>query len=186
MTMSDTKTRLLDAAAKGMQSQGYNAYSFHDLSAAVGIKTASIHYHFATKAALGAALARRYTATFMAALGDPGAGEPDDRLKHYASLFRTALHDGRMCLCGMIGAEIDTVPEEVAVEVRAFFAANHAWLAEVFGRTGRSEARALARHFLATLEGAMLAARVSGDLASFDEVAGTSLSLMGMSRSAAD
>jgi TetR/AcrR family transcriptional regulator, transcriptional repressor for nem operon len=176
--MADTKTRLLDAATKGMQTHGYNAYSFHDLSASVGIKTASIHYHFPTKAALGEALASRYTAQFMAALGDADSGTPEDCLRRYAGLFRAALHDGRMCLCGMIGAEIDTVPEQVARQVRSFFETNHIWLAEVFVRMGKSPAtaRTQARLFLAILEGAMIIARVGGELSSFDEVADIALS----------
>ena len=176
--MTDTKTQLLDAAAKGMQTRGYNAYSFHDLSAAVGIRTASIHYHFPTKAALGEALASRYTAQFMAALGSADSGTPDDCLAHYAGLFRPSLHDGRMCLCGMIGAEIDTVPEPVARQVRGFFETNHDWLARVFERKGMSapSARQQAKLFLATLEGAMLVARVGGDLSSFDEIAKAALS----------
>jgi TetR/AcrR family transcriptional repressor of nem operon len=178
--MSDTKTRLLDAAALCVQTRGYNGFSFHDLTDAVGIKTASIHYHFPTKSELGQALTRRYTNQFMTALGDAEIGPPETCLRRYVALFRTALDDGRMCLCGMMGAEVSGIPDEVASEVRAFFEANHVWLACVLERGGKSKssAREQARLLVAALEGAMLVARVSGDRASFDGVAKFALALV--------
>ena len=76
MKINSTKKELLDAASLLVQTRGYNGFSFHDLGAAVGITTASIHYHFPTKAYLGQQLVKRYTAEFMAALGDPEASPP--------------------------------------------------------------------------------------------------------------
>ena len=37
---------ILDAAEKRIRSVGYNAFSFRDLADDVGIRSASIHYHF--------------------------------------------------------------------------------------------------------------------------------------------
>ena len=178
METGDTKTKLLDAAGALVQTRGYHGFSFHDLASEVGITTASIHYHFPTKAILGQALVKRYTLLFLNALGKPDAAPPVQCLKHYAGIFRAALLDGRMCLCGMIGAEVDGVPAEVALEVRQFFAVNLTWLTCVFEAAGESPitARAKARLFLSTLEGAMLIARAGGDRGSFDEVTKTVLS----------
>ena len=61
MSATDTATKLLDAAQHFVQTRGFNAFSYKDLAAAVGIRTASIHYHFPTKGDLGAALMQRYT-----------------------------------------------------------------------------------------------------------------------------
>src|SRR6516165_9690724 len=142
METNSTKTLLLDAASLLVQTRGYNGFSFHDLGAAVGITTASIHYHFPTKANLGQQLVKRYTTEFMAALGDPKASPPSQRLRRYVRLFRAALSEGRMCLCGMIGAEVDGVPAEVSAEVREFFRANELWLTRVFERAGAHPATA--------------------------------------------
>jgi TetR/AcrR family transcriptional repressor of nem operon len=183
MEMSSTKKELLDAASLLVQTRGYNGFSFHDLAAAVGITTASIHYHFPTKANLGQQLVRRYTAEFVAALGDPKASPPSQRLRHYAGLFRAALSEGRMCLCGMIGAEVDAVPAEISAEVREFFRANELWLVLVFEGAGAhtATARKKARLFVSALEGAMLIARASGDIGSFDDVTKTALAICGIS-----
>ena len=62
---------ILDAAERAIRDRGYNAVSFRDLAAAVGVKSASVHHHFPTKADLGAAVARRYAERFLDALGDP-------------------------------------------------------------------------------------------------------------------
>ena len=183
MKTNSTKKKLLDAASLLVQTRGYNGFSFHDLAAAVGITTASIHYHFPTKANLGQQLVKRYTAEFMAALGDPKASPPSPRLRHYVGLFRAALSEGRMCLCGMIGAEVDGVPAEVSAEVREFFRANELWLMRVFEAAGAhtATARRKARLFVSALEGAMLIARASGDTGSFDDVTKTALAICGIS-----
>ncbi len=47
----------------------------------------------------------------------------------YVALFRKALEDGnRMCLCGIMAAEYDDLPDAVKVEVAAFADLNIDWL----------------------------------------------------------
>jgi TetR/AcrR family transcriptional regulator, transcriptional repressor for nem operon len=165
---------LLDAAAELVQTRGYNGFSFHDLAATVGIKTASIHYHFPTKGKLGEALAKRYREDFMTALGEPEAFAPASQIDRYIGLFGKTLREGRMCLCGIVGAEVDCVPTDVRQEIKAFFNANELWLAAVFQKSGvgADGAGAKAQALVAILEGAMLVARVRDDITQFDRVAG--------------
>ncbi|MEM6867960.1 MAG: TetR/AcrR family transcriptional regulator [Cyanobacteria bacterium P01_C01_bin.121] len=47
-----------------MRCRGYSAFSYADISKQVGIRKASIHYHFASKEALVQALVKRYHNTF--------------------------------------------------------------------------------------------------------------------------
>ena len=51
-----TANRILDVAERLVQLRGYNAFSYADVAKAVGIRKASLHYHFATKGDLGLAL----------------------------------------------------------------------------------------------------------------------------------
>lgn len=99
-----------------VQSHGYNALSFRELAKEVGIKSASVHYHFPTKGDLGAALARRYTEEGAAYLAELLA-TPEDAtwcLARYTEIFRSALaNDNRMCLCGIMSAELDDLLAEV-------------------------------------------------------------------------
>jgi len=185
MVDMDTKQKLLDAATELAQTRGYNGFSFHDLADRVSVRTASIHYHYPTKADLGRALVTRYTDAFMRGLGPP-AGPVEQRLRHYIGCFRAAVSQGRMCLCGMIGAEVEAVPPELAREVGRFFAANEEWLIEVFAGSGlaKAAARSRARLTLAALEGGMILARVSRNAAHFEDVAKAILALGAASRAA--
>ena len=61
MTTTDTRETIMRAAGAMVQNRGYNALSFRELAAEVGVKSSSVHYHFPTKGDLAVALARRYT-----------------------------------------------------------------------------------------------------------------------------
>ena len=183
-----TPDTILDVAQGLLQTRGYNGFSYRDIAGAVGIRTASLHYHFPSKADLGVALAARYRLRFNEALEDI-TGQTDDarrRLERYADLFRKTLGvDGRLCLCGMLGAEIATLPDPVMAEVNGFFRDNEAWLTDIISAgqndgTLHSDTPAVdqARLVLAALEGAMIVARATGDGGRFDAVAGAVLGQM--------
>lgn len=168
---------ILDAAERFARTLGYNGFSFRDVASEVGIKSASVHYHFPTKADLGAAVAVRYADRFFQALGNPEDPDisPDALLARYRGLYRHALvTDQQMCLCGMLGAEVASLPPEVASEVMKFFERNLDWLARVVVRLGDNTARDAERHamkVLAALEGALMLARTLGRNDIFDQVA---------------
>ena len=61
--MPDTADRILDTTERLIQTRGFNAISYQDISDAVGIKKASIHHHFPTKFGLGTAVIERYRQT---------------------------------------------------------------------------------------------------------------------------
>jgi TetR/AcrR family transcriptional repressor of nem operon len=170
---TDMKQVILDAARPMVQARGYNALSFRDLAAAVGIKSASIHYHFPTKGDLGAALARAYIedlVTYLATLPtDPGQRVEAFRL--YADIFRQPLmRDNRMCLCGILAAEYRDLPLEVQAEVTRFADLNVEWLTKMLPAPADETARrAQALALFAALEGAQLVARGRGDIASYDQ-----------------
>jgi TetR/AcrR family transcriptional repressor of nem operon len=176
---ADTRTTILDAARTTAQAHGYNGLSFRELARQVGIKSASIHYHFPTKGDLGAALARQYTETAGAQLDAirTQTDDPAECLTRYAALFRKALeNDNRMCLCGFMAAETDDLPAAVSMEVVAFADRNIAWLAEVLAGVKRPDAPAPARWaaaIYAAIGGAQLAARSRGDVGVYDEIVAT-------------
>jgi TetR/AcrR family transcriptional repressor of nem operon len=172
-TRADTREAIMQAARPMVQARGYNALSFRDLAAAVGVKSASVHYHFPTKGDLAAALARRYTDDLVIHLDRLHAAEPDaaGRLRGYTDVFRQTLtKDNRMCLCGVLSAEHDDLPPEVRAEVARFTQANIDWLAAVLSpetpASSATQARALA--IFAAVEGAQLVARSRVDVAAFD------------------
>lgn len=159
-----TLDAILDKAELRIRDSGYNAFSFRHLAADLGIKSASVHYHFPTKGALGAAVAERYTDRFLAAVQSPSRR---DVVAVYRKAFRQALErDGRVCLCGMLAAEVGSLPPDVAVAVRCFF---DRCVDDLASRLGPPRARRRALRVMALLEGAMVLARLYGRPALFDD-----------------
>jgi TetR/AcrR family transcriptional repressor of nem operon len=176
-----TRERILEAAQAMVQERGYNAVSFRDLAAAVNVKAASIHYYFPNKEALGEALVERYRNFFTAGRRalDQKALPPARRLKQYIDVVRTAFREtGRMCLCGVLAAEMSTLPDRVAQSVREFFSENEAWLAGVLaaGRTEKElrfagSAEHAAEALFASIEGALMSAWTFNDESRITRVA---------------
>jgi TetR/AcrR family transcriptional repressor of nem operon len=180
----DTAQRILDIAERLVQVRGFNAFSYADVAAKLGITTASLHYHFPGKAELGQALITRYAQRFAEALEeiDGEAGDASAKLGSYANLYADSLRGQRMCLCGMLAAEYQTLPKPIKDSVVAFFDANEVWLEGVLeqGRIDKTlkfaaSATDTARMIISGLEGAMLVARPYRDLARFQTSATTLL-----------
>src|ERR1700737_4330435 len=130
----DTAQRNLDVAERLVQTQGFNGFSYADISVELGITKASLHYHFATKAELGSALITRYCAEFRRALDeiDLSASDAREKLRRYAGLYAEVLRQHRMCLCGMLAADYATLPVPMRAGVKEFFDLNESWLAQAF------------------------------------------------------
>jgi TetR/AcrR family transcriptional repressor of nem operon len=177
---TDTRETIMRTARAAVQAHGYNALSFRELAKEVGIKSASVHYHFPTKGDLAAALATRYADEAEVLLNDLlQVPQPHASLiAAYTSAFRKALEDdNKMCLCGIMAAEYNDLPAPVRVEVDRFTSVNTRWLVRVLATRhadaaeGVLEARALA--IFAAIEGAQLVSRGRADLGTFDRIIGS-------------
>jgi len=165
---ANRRDQLLDAAELLARHNGYHGFSFRDVAARVGVKSASVHHHFPTKPDLVTALADRYRVRFLDRLGP--ADERGALLRLIAG-FRDALTaDDKMCLCGLLGAEADGLPQEVSNSVNRFFEDLVAWTAQAIG-TEKIASRDRAETIVAGLEGAMILARSMRDPELFDRVA---------------
>ncbi len=181
----DTATQILDVAERLVQVRGFNGFSYADVAAELKITKAALHYHFAGKAELGEALVARYGVRFAEALAgvEARSAEAPVRLDAYADLYLDVLSERRMCLCGMMAAEYETLPTPMQDAVVRFFDDNERWLARVLEQ-GRKEGtltftgppRETARMIVSGLEGALLVARPFGDVTRFQNAAGHMLS----------
>src|SRR5262249_46789730 len=181
--MSSKRDEILDVAEALIRTAGFNGFSTRDVAEAVGIKAASVHYHFPSKADMGVAVTERYTDRFLEALGDPNRfkGHPRQAVKLYVNSFRQALvRDGKLCLCAVLGAEIGGLPREVGGHTRIFFERNIEWLRKaltVSSQISAAKATAHAIHVLAALEGAMILSISLDDKNIFESVAKSLMSL---------
>jgi TetR/AcrR family transcriptional repressor of nem operon len=177
---ADTASRILDVAERLVQSRGFNGFSYADIAAELGITKASLHYHFAGKGELGQALVQRYAARFAAALEeiDRRGGDAPAKLDAYARIYADVLRKKRMCLCGMLAADYDTLPTPMREAVIRFFDDSEIWLTSVLEQ-GEAEgslrldgsAGDAAQALVGGLEGALLVARPYGEVARFEVTA---------------
>jgi TetR/AcrR family transcriptional repressor of nem operon len=178
---NDTAYRILDIAERLVQVRGFNGFSYADIASELGITKASLHYHFPGKAELGEALIARYAARFAEALEaiDRRGDDAPAKLEAYARIYADVLRDQRMCLCGMLAAEYDTLPEPMRERIIGFFDDNEAWLTAVLEHGQADGALAVsgsasdaAQAIVSGLEGALLIARPYGDVDRFEAAAG--------------
>jgi TetR/AcrR family transcriptional repressor of nem operon len=175
MQTSSKKIEILDLAQEIIQKRGYNAFSYADLANAVGIRKASIHHYFPSKADLGLAVIRRYREAFAYLLNAINNREKTGlaKLERYASLYEDVLLEGRLCLCGMLATDIETLPKPLQKELRKFFTDNMDWLVQVlqshFSTKKITDKRFhdMASLIISTLQGATNIAKALNDITYF-------------------
>jgi TetR/AcrR family transcriptional regulator, transcriptional repressor for nem operon len=171
---SRTAEQILDLAQMLIQTRGYSAFSYQDISDTLGLTKASIHYHFASKTDLGIAVVDRYLERFGAALAaisedqsQPSMALLDFYIEPYVGYASTP---DQVCLCGALAGEILALPPELRTRVDRFFRAHQIWLAGILKRgAARGEfklpapASKVARLVFSALQGALLVRRTTGD-----------------------
>src|ERR1700687_5692029 len=161
-SVDDAKTAIMDAAERRMQQGGFGGFSFRGIAADVGIKSSSVHYHFPTKEDLAAAVIRRWaeeTSEFI----DKELEKDRDPVRVWTNAFRgTALSEGRMCPCTVLGAGSQDLPPTVASEGEGFF--KMCW--DKLFAEGLSPSHAA--EVLATITGALVLANALGETTAYD------------------
>ncbi|MFD2298831.1 TetR/AcrR family transcriptional regulator [Paracidovorax citrulli] len=190
MGTSDTAAEILAAARTLIVAGGYDSFSYADIAKVVGIRNASIHHHFPSKAELVQVLVRRYREEAAAGMAALSASVPDAlaQLRAYVDYWQRCILDGSapLCICALLASQMPILPGTVALEVRAHFNALSAWLVQVLRAGMRQKsvhltgtAAAEAEAFMATVHGAMFSARAYGDPAVFDTIVGPLLQRLG-------
>jgi len=170
---SNTSEEILDVAEFLIQTRGYSAFSYQDIATKLGIRKASIHYHYPTKAELGCAVVERYVTTFEQALAEIAA-DPTKPAKDIFEFFTRPFFDfadtpDRICLCGALAGEILALPADLREMVDTFFVRQQSWLTRVLKRGlvdgsfrfSQPPAK-VARTVFGALHGALLVKRATG------------------------
>jgi AcrR family transcriptional regulator len=115
-----TRETIIDTADQFIRLNGFNAFSFKDISDKIGIKTASIHYHFPTKSDLGVATIKEQIERFeklKTALYDK---PPLLKLKSFLSIYSQIKTENEVCLVGSLATDFNTVDDNVRNELKDF------------------------------------------------------------------
>ncbi|SAL14202.1 TetR family transcriptional regulator [Caballeronia sordidicola] len=176
------REQLLEHAQILLMTRGYNGFSYRDLSTLVGVKTSSIHYYFPSKEDLVLEAVNTYSADVMSSIyAIDSSASAEKKLDRYVKLFGKIVGEGdQVCLCGMLAADIQSLPEDVRHAVQAFFKANESWLAKVLAEGEKQETLRVngkpdvtARALFAAYQGSLLACRLFHSKVRLDEVTQT-------------
>lgn len=179
--LGETAQKIADVFQSMVMMRGYNAVSYGDIAKQLGIRTASIHYHFPSKAELGLIVVSRYRQNFENLWQEINEDDPQSYINAYNS-FVTPIKmmrdmDSVSCLFGVLGAEFQTLDANIQAVVSDFFKQQAIWLEDVFegGRKAGvygfiGPAASFAELYGAALQGAMLIKKSTGDPAHFDAV----------------
>lgn len=174
MKPNNTFDEIINCARSLIISGGYNGFSYADISKVVGVRNATIHHHFPTKANLVQVLIVNYRGEVQLGITEleRNVPEPVEQLRAYIHYWESCITDATapFCVCALLATQLPVLPEEVAFEVRAHFRTLSAWLASVLERGAAqggirlaTSAKIEAESFMATVHGAMLSARAYGD-----------------------
>ena len=173
MMAMDTKTNLLNSAERVARTRGFDGFSYADLAADVGITKASIHHHFASKAALAVTLMKRYYDDLEIACAEIDAQNETGaaRLDALISRYHGALENGQsLCLCVSFSTSTQSLSADTIAQMNRFREMITNWLSKVFTLGQRDETIKgvddpvqEATAALPLLEGAQLAAQVAQD-----------------------
>lgn len=176
-----TAEEIIVLAEALIQTRGYSAFSYQDIADKLGIRKASIHYHFPSKAELGFAVVDRYASSFAAALAAIDADQSRSSmsmLDHYIGPFQqVAATPDRICLCAALAGEVLALPEGLRGRVDRFFVEHQTWLTAILKRGADrgefvlSDSPAhVARLVFSALQGALLIKRTTGDAEQLTDV----------------
>ena len=125
--MNERANNIIDSAIRMIREGGYHSFSFRQIASELGIKSASIHYHFPSKEDLGAAVAKRYTEEFLECLGEPS--DHKQPVSFYIDAFQASLEEETTaCLCGVLAAEAGRLPQTIQEALKEFTSRNVEWL----------------------------------------------------------
>lgn len=166
MQSSSKKTEILDFAQEIIQKRGYNGFSYADISQVVGIRKASIHHHFPSKEDLVVAVVRRYRERFISYLAKIARDGKNlsDKVSRYAKLYEAVLQEDRLCLCGSLASDIETLPDVLRKEIRGFFEDNVEWLSRIlssnYSSLNNKRLRNVSWQIISSLQGAVIMAKM--------------------------
>ena len=167
--MPNKRTELQTLAQAIVQRSGLRELSFRQLAEQTGVKSSSVHYYFPEKHDLTAVLIISYSEAFaqrLTAIADKPA-TLRRKLSAFTDLFEEAAQDDKLCLCGMLAAEMSSLDEHCRSLLRGFFEQAEAWLAKILKQhkgelLNPMPINQLAAVLMSGLEGALLLDRVHG------------------------
>lgn len=126
-----TRENIIDKADQFIRDKGYNAFSFKDISNDIGIKTASIHYHFPSKSDLGVATIKEHIARAEDLQRRVANESPLVKLEAFLAIHTQIKKENKVCIVGSLSTDLNTLDKSIKTELQEFAQIVIDWLTKV-------------------------------------------------------
>lgn len=114
------RDEILQTADQLMMEKGYNAFSFYDIAEKVGIKTASIHYHFPAKKDLGIAIISQHKEDLTKVFERYVERSPIDKLELFFKIYTRVKENHHVCIMGSLASDVNTISDDMRDTLQDF------------------------------------------------------------------
>lgn len=165
-----TREQIVGLADELIREKGYNAFSFYDISRSIGIKTASVHYHFPAKSDLGIAVIEQHSVILQKLVEKYKDKPAREQLDKFFSIYTRMSGENKVCLVGSLATDLNTLDEPIKDKLRIFTGMMISWVTD-FLEQGREEctfhfegkARTKALMLLTNMMAVVQLSRITGD-----------------------
>lgn len=174
----DTKNRALDLGRHYLQTLGFNGFSFQTIADELGIKKASLHYHFASKEDMGIALIMDYELAYEKWTKKVSSLSAKEKLEQMLNVFcKMGLDHNKICPAGVLSADFNTLPENMKEYLVQFHHTQRSWMIQTLKQGVKEKSfrknlniEATADLFLCSIQGGLQVARLRGEIESFKKM----------------
>ncbi len=165
------KKKILDLGEQLFLNKGYAGFSYADISAALSVKNAAIHYHFPSKKDLAVSILKRELERFQKWSENQEVDDASRALERAIEDIyeKRLLKSGQVCMIGNTAASYENMPLEAIKIARELIFAIASWFEHLLSR-GREQGvfnfsgspAEEANLIAASLSGALQLSRITG------------------------
>ena len=131
--MSVTREKILELGEELILTKGYNGFSYYDISTALGIKNAAVHYYFPSKETLGTSILKTNIQRFDEMIENMQNRNFDEwhQLESFMKIYVKGNRDNKICLIGSLGTDINTLNDPMRIELQKMVERIVSWMEEI-------------------------------------------------------
>lgn len=142
--MNDTRNEIIRLGSELIRSIGYNSFSYADISKALNIKNAAIHYYFPSKSDLGVEIIRRNLNAFNELTKTWESLDYKLQFSNYIHMHDSFIKNHWVCIVGSLSPSYDTLPENMQKELQGLVNTILKWLTALLDNGLKNNAFAFA------------------------------------------
>lgn len=126
-----TKDNIIQVAETIILKKGFRALSYKNISDRISIQKVMIYEHFTSKDELGKAVIEKSRQNFIewCNLINISNLKPVEKLNEFFASYRSLLDDGnKICIAGILGTELNDLPQVIINELRIYYKERQNWL----------------------------------------------------------